>query len=143
MSSSGKITFVSSIFRDLVAVSSKFPKPGETIMGGDPDFHTGFNLILCYYALGDADKMRRGFGRLISIPLAHVEDEEEALKGESKEESKDEVGTAAHADKAKAKSADGMRHELTRRAEEARKRVPGVLFGGRRAHRASSVYHAP
>ena len=40
MSSSGKIAFVSSIFRDLVAVSPKFPKPGETIMGGD--FFMGF-----------------------------------------------------------------------------------------------------
>lgn len=40
MNSSGKITFVSSIFRDLVAVSPKFPKPGETIMGGD--FFMGF-----------------------------------------------------------------------------------------------------
>ena len=38
--SSGKIVFVSSIFRDLVAVSPKFPKPGETIMGGD--FFMGF-----------------------------------------------------------------------------------------------------
>ena len=34
---------------------------GETIMGGDPDFHTGFNLILCYYALGDAEKCAAGF----------------------------------------------------------------------------------
>ena len=38
--SSGKIVCVSSIFRDLVAVSPKFPKPGETIMGGD--FFMGF-----------------------------------------------------------------------------------------------------
>ena len=38
--SSGKIVFVSSIFRDLVAVSPKFPKPGETIMGSD--FFMGF-----------------------------------------------------------------------------------------------------
>jgi intraflagellar transport protein 88 len=41
----------------------------ETIMGGSPDFQTGFNLILCYFALGDADKMKRGFSKLLSIPI--------------------------------------------------------------------------
>ena len=35
-----RIVFVSSIFRDLVAVSNKFPKPGETITGSD--FFMGF-----------------------------------------------------------------------------------------------------
>lgn len=40
MSSDGKVLFVSSIFRDLVAVSPKFPKPGETISGSD--FFMGF-----------------------------------------------------------------------------------------------------
>ena len=40
MSSENKIVFVSSIFRDLVAVSQKFPKPGETIPGAD--FFMGF-----------------------------------------------------------------------------------------------------
>jgi len=40
MSSDGKIVFVSSIFRDLVAVSPKFPKPGETILGSE--FFMGF-----------------------------------------------------------------------------------------------------
>ena len=39
-SEKNQIVFVSSIFRDLVAVSSKFPKPGETIMGSD--FFMGF-----------------------------------------------------------------------------------------------------
>mmetsp|Transcript_24966 Transcript_24966/g.99154 ORF Transcript_24966/g.99154 Transcript_24966/m.99154 type:complete len:546 (+) Transcript_24966:869-2506(+) len=41
----------------------------ETIMGGDADTHTGFNLLLCYYALGDTEKLRRGFHKLITIPL--------------------------------------------------------------------------
>jgi len=34
------IVFISSIFRDLVAVSSKFPRPGETIFGSE--FRMGF-----------------------------------------------------------------------------------------------------
>jgi hypothetical protein len=28
----------------------------------------GFNLILCYYALGDEDKLKRGFVQLLSVP---------------------------------------------------------------------------
>jgi len=84
----------------------------ETIMGGDPDFHTGFNLILCYYALGDAEKMRRGFQKLISIPLEANDDEDDLgkLVGESKEEeSKSELN-----------GKDGLRHELLKREKEAR-----------------------
>ncbi|EGB07919.1 hypothetical protein AURANDRAFT_10223, partial [Aureococcus anophagefferens] len=76
----------------------------ETIMGGDPDFHTGFNLILCYYALGDAEKMRRGFQKLISIPLASGGD------------AKDDAKATATRDLARA---DGLRHELKRREKEA------------------------
>eukprot|EP00968_Pinguiococcus_pyrenoidosus_P027273 scaffold7363_cov263-Pinguiococcus_pyrenoidosus.AAC.6 len=41
----------------------------ETIMAEMPDFQTAFNLILCYFALGDADRMRRGFQRTLSIPI--------------------------------------------------------------------------
>lgn len=47
----------------------------ETIMGGHPDSHTGFNLILCYYALGDAEKMRRGFQKLVAIPSSMLDSE--------------------------------------------------------------------
>ena len=32
-----------------------------------PDLQTGFNLILCYYALGDRERQRRGFTRLLSV----------------------------------------------------------------------------
>jgi intraflagellar transport protein 88 len=41
----------------------------ETIMESYPDFHTGFNLVVCYYALGDKEKMKKGFVRLCSIAL--------------------------------------------------------------------------
>jgi len=40
MSSNGNVVFVSSIFRDLVAVSKNFPQPGETIFGSE--FFMGF-----------------------------------------------------------------------------------------------------
>ena len=40
MTNNNKIVFISSIFRDLVAVSPKFPRPGETVLGSD--FFMGF-----------------------------------------------------------------------------------------------------
>ena len=48
----------------------------EAIMEGNPDYHTGFNLILCYFALGDKDKMKRGFQRLCSIVPQQIEQNE-------------------------------------------------------------------
>ena len=38
---------------------------------------TGFNLILCYHALGDQEKMKAGFLRLLSIQQIGLEDEED------------------------------------------------------------------
>jgi intraflagellar transport protein 88 len=39
----------------------------EQIMESAPDVHTGFNLVLCYYALGDRERQRRGFTKLLSV----------------------------------------------------------------------------
>ena len=36
-------------------------------MEGSADPQTGFNLLLCYYALGDKSRMRQGFTRLLSV----------------------------------------------------------------------------
>ena len=36
------------------------------------DFMTGFNLILCYFALGDKDKMKSGFLKLLNIEQAQI-----------------------------------------------------------------------
>jgi len=41
------------------------------------DFVTGFNLILCYYALGDKDKMKSGFAKLLNIEQVGLEDFDE------------------------------------------------------------------
>jgi len=32
-----------------------------------PDVQTGFNLVLCYFALGDRERQRRGFAKLLSV----------------------------------------------------------------------------
>lgn len=38
----------------------------EAIMEGLPDYRTGFNLVVCYFALGDSEKMKKGFMRVRS-----------------------------------------------------------------------------
>ncbi|XP_064628608.1 intraflagellar transport protein 88 homolog isoform X2 [Lineus longissimus] len=50
----------------------------EHIMQEEPDFKTGFNLILCYFALGDRDKMKKAFIKLLSVDLK-IEDEDKYL----------------------------------------------------------------
>ncbi|KAJ3373564.1 Intraflagellar transport protein 88 [Allomyces arbusculus] len=45
----------------------------ETIMETVPDHQAAFNLVLCYYALGDKDKQRRAFQRLVAIPPPQLE----------------------------------------------------------------------
>eukprot|EP00842_Homolaphlyctis_polyrhiza_P000412 jgi/Hompol1/1371/HPOL_005581-RA len=58
----------------------------EAIMEGNPDHHTGFNLILCYFAIGDREKMKRGFHRLVSTAPAVVEQSEDIMGPSSKDE---------------------------------------------------------
>jgi len=48
----------------------------EQIMEGSPDLQTGFNLVLCYYALGDKERMRKGFSRLLSVRQVGMDAEE-------------------------------------------------------------------
>ena len=48
----------------------------ESIVDGSPDFQTGFHLILCYYALGDKERMKKGFTKLLSMDLPGDEEEE-------------------------------------------------------------------
>lgn len=48
----------------------------EDIMNDTPDFDVGFNLIVCLYALGDKEKMRTWFERLLLIDIPGVDEEE-------------------------------------------------------------------
>jgi len=41
----------------------------EAIMEGCPDFQTGFNLIICYYAMGETEKMKKAFGQLLACKV--------------------------------------------------------------------------
>lgn len=69
----------------------KFGKAIETyqdIMNEAPDFETGFNVIVCLYALGEKEKMGTMFERLLMIPIPGMDEEEqeELLKLQNKEE---------------------------------------------------------
>ena len=37
----------------------------------------GFNLILCYFALGEKERMKTGFKKMLSIPLQIIDNCEE------------------------------------------------------------------
>ena len=47
----------------------------EHIVGEKPEIESCFNLLLCYYAVGDRDKMRKTFQRLVQINTGIDDDE--------------------------------------------------------------------
>jgi intraflagellar transport protein 88 len=49
----------------------------EAVLEGNPDIVTGFNLLLCHYALGEVDKLKRTFQKLLNIKGLGTEPEEE------------------------------------------------------------------
>lgn len=56
----------------------------ETILEGTGDPAAGFNLVLCYYALGEVDRMKRTFSKLLSSRPTGLEDEEDFEEAEEK-----------------------------------------------------------
>jgi len=80
------------------------------------DFKTGFNLILCYYARGEPDKMKSGFLKLLNIEQVGLEDfdEEELDLGDSPTGAKDQSRALVEGD-------DALREDIKRRQREAAK----------------------
>jgi intraflagellar transport protein 88 len=80
------------------------------------DFMTGFNLILCYFALGDKEKMKSGFLKLLNIEQVGLEDydEEEMDMTDSPTgaNGKDPARQVAEGD-------DALREDIKRRQREA------------------------
>lgn len=58
----------------------------EAVMEGNPDIVTAFNLLLCYYALGEVDKLKRTFQKMLSIKGLNSEGEEEAEQEEAQKD---------------------------------------------------------
>ncbi|KAH0625119.1 hypothetical protein JD844_033251, partial [Phrynosoma platyrhinos] len=50
----------------------------EHIMSTSPNLKAGFNLILCYFATGDRDQMKKAFQKLIAVPL-EIDDEDKYM----------------------------------------------------------------
>ena len=65
----------------------------EDIMSDTPDFDIGFNLIVCLYALGEKEKMRTWFERLLMIDIPGIDEEEQ----EELALMQNKIGTAATA----------------------------------------------
>jgi len=100
-------------FRILRNIGNAFVKMGqfqdaaesfETVMQGSPDTQTGFNLMLCYFARGDKDKMKRHFVKMLTIPIPGLSDEEEEKAEEYHDLSVDRV--------------DALREDLKRRLDD-------------------------
>ena len=47
----------------------------EHVMSELPDFKTALNLVLCYYAVGDSEKLKKCFQRMLMISTG-IEDED-------------------------------------------------------------------
>lgn len=84
----------------------------ESIMDTAPEFQAGFNLVVCYFALGNTDLMRKGFQTLLSVPLPIHESEEEEGKTEDEEEDASGAGKLEL-------SRDVLKEELSARQKEA------------------------
>ncbi|KAM5181133.1 intraflagellar transport protein 88 homolog [Mantella aurantiaca] len=50
----------------------------EHIMSESPNLKAGYDLILCYFAIGDRDKMKKAFQKLIAAPLG-IDDEDKYI----------------------------------------------------------------
>lgn len=53
----------------------------EFIMSEKGDLKSGLHLILCYYALGDVEKIRKAFQMLLEVPIEFNEDEKLTYAG--------------------------------------------------------------
>eukprot|EP00391_Amoebophrya_sp_Ameob2_P001291 CAMPEP_0179008480 /NCGR_PEP_ID=MMETSP0795-20121207/15737_1 /TAXON_ID=88552 /ORGANISM="Amoebophrya sp., Strain Ameob2" /LENGTH=778 /DNA_ID=CAMNT_0020703565 /DNA_START=412 /DNA_END=2749 /DNA_ORIENTATION=+ len=75
------------------------------------DFMTGFHLILCYHALGDREKMKQGFLKLLQIqPVGHQD--EDHLHGEE-----------GDADAQMDEEPDALRQDIKKRQRDAQRYI--------------------
>jgi len=81
----------------------------EASMEGKPDFQSGFNLIVCYFALGDKEKMKRSFAKLLDVKdtnFGEENEDDEVIEDEDEDEAvmeEDELKKAHKEYRSKAK----------------------------------------
>lgn len=99
----------------------------ESIMtGGSPDVQTAFNLLLCLYARGDKDKMRKHFSRMLNVPIPGMteEDEEKHLDLQHTSPGRGgSSGTAVKDDILLSDKEDLLKNDLNHRLEISNERV--------------------
>ncbi|XP_068602171.1 intraflagellar transport protein 88 homolog [Brachionichthys hirsutus] len=83
----------------------------EHIMSESPNVKAGFNLILCYYAVGDRERMKKAFQKLVSVPLG-VDEEDKYTS------SPDDAGADMYAEAIKNDALHQMEKDLKARAEK-------------------------
>jgi len=55
----------------------------DLVMINSPDIQTSFNLILCLFARGDKDKIKRHFLKMLGIPVPGMTDDDEEKKDDN------------------------------------------------------------
>jgi intraflagellar transport protein 88 len=62
-------------FHDAIDQYETVVNEGRCEASGYPDYTTAFNVLVCYYAVGASEKMRKGFARLLAVPQPKSYDE--------------------------------------------------------------------
>lgn len=71
----------------------------EFIMAEKGDIRSGLHLVLCYYALGDTEKMKKAFQYLLDVPISPLDfNEEEKLINSSTNPSHEYIYNAIQSD---------------------------------------------
>jgi intraflagellar transport protein 88 len=97
----------------------------ETIInGGSADIQTAFNLLLCYYARGDKDKLKKHFMKILNVPIPGMteEDEERHRDRDAAPSSPGNLNGTAH-DLNLSEKEDLLKTELHHRIEVSNERV--------------------
>ena len=81
----------------------------DSVMAGSADIQTAFNLLLCLYARGDKEKMKRHFMKMLSIPIPGMTEDDEEKQSE-------EVDVATEKE-------DGLKEELAKRLDISNERI--------------------
>ncbi|XP_051938317.1 intraflagellar transport protein 88 homolog isoform X2 [Hippocampus zosterae] len=89
----------------------------EHIMAKSPNVRTGYNLVLCYYATGDADGMKNAFHKLLAVPL-HVHHEDKYITANVSETLSDDVISDMLMEAIKNDKLHQMERDLKARAEK-------------------------
>lgn len=81
----------------------------DSVMAGSADIQTAFNLLLCLYARGDKEKMKRHFMKMLSIPIVGMTEEDE-------EKHNEDVDVTVEKE-------DSLKEELAKRLEISNERI--------------------